>query len=65
MLNIKERPSNGSCLVVDVTSRFHSFTEGVGGFHRDTTAATAFPSMVTTMLKGVAMQSWQSRGGGV
>jgi|ERR1700728_3766314 len=41
-------------------------TGGVGGFHRDTTAVRALPSIVTTTLKGVVKQSWQSRGiGGV
>ena len=45
-------------------SPFHSSTEGVGGFQRDTTAVMALPSMVTTTLKGVVIQSWQSRGRG-
>jgi len=49
---------------VGITSPFHSFTEAVGGFQPDTIAVTALPSMVTTTLKGVVIQSWQSRGRG-
>ena len=45
-------------------SRFHSVTEGVGGFHRDTTAVMAVPSIVTTMLKGVDIWSATLGGGG-
>lgn len=34
-------------------SGFHSLTLGIGGFHRDTVAGMAVPSIVTTMPKGV------------
>ena len=33
--------------------------------HLDTVAATGLPSIVTMMLNGVVIQSWQLRGGGV
>ena len=56
-------PRLGSRTTVE-TSLFHSLA-GVGGFHLDTVAVMALPSIVTMMLKGVVIESWQLRGGGV